>query len=115
MRIGELAKQVCLPIDTIRFYEKRGLLFEGRHFVRQSNRYRDYTAQAIESLELIKRGQAAGLTLAELAASLQAWEANTLTAKQKRDFFQNKIKEIDARIKELEGMKRYLRKKMRRM
>ena len=54
MLIRELARRVDLPIDTIRFYEKRELLQEGEHFVRKDNKYRDYTEAAIARLELIK-------------------------------------------------------------
>jgi len=111
MRIGELARAVGVTVDTIRFYEKRGLL-DGQHFVRRENGYRDYTDTALQRLTLIKQGQAAGLTLAEMCQSLDAWESNELTPEEKREFFENKLLEIDVRIAELEAMKVYIRQKI---
>jgi DNA-binding transcriptional MerR regulator len=111
MRIGELAKAVGLTVDTIRFYEKRKLL-DSRHFVRSENNYREYTDAAVQRLKLIKQGQVVGLTLAEICYSINAWESNELTPQEKREFFDNKLLEIDARIAELEAMKAYIRKKI---
>ncbi len=114
MQIGELAAISGFSIDTIRFYEKRGLLSE-KHFTRQSNRYRDYTERAVSRLELIKRGQCIGLTLSEIGNSIDAWEANQLTVEEKEAFFLHKLDEIDARIAQLEEVKAYLLKKLRIM
>lgn len=111
MRISELAKAVDLPVDTIRFYEKRGLL-DDQHFVRKDNNYRDYSQAAVTRLRLIKNGQAAGLTLQEMCQNIRAWESDALTPQQKRIFFEAKIAEIDARIVKLEEMKQYIREKM---
>jgi len=115
MLIRELAKLVDLPIDTIRFYEKRALLQEGEHFVRKDNKYRDYTEAAIARLELIKQGQAAGLTLTEMSRSIREWENDALTAAQKREFFEGKMKAIEARQTELEHMKAYLQDKLEKL
>jgi MerR family copper efflux transcriptional regulator len=112
MKISELAHQTGLSIDTIRFYEKRGLL-DDSHFSRGSNRYRDYSDVAVDRLLLIKQGQAAGLTLTEIARSIRAWESNQLTPQEKEDFFLQKMDEIDARISSLELIKVYIREKLK--
>jgi MerR family copper efflux transcriptional regulator len=114
MRISELAQEVGLSIDTIRFYEKRGLLDQS-HFSRHANRYRDYSEVAVSRLLLIKQGQAAGLTLAEIGNWIDAWETDQLTLEEKIDFFMRKIDEVDARIAQLEGVKAYLREKIQMM
>src|SRR5262245_8261331 len=114
MLIHELAQRTALPVDTIRFYEKRGLL-DAEHFTRRANNYRDYSEAAVSRLNLIKQGQAAGLTLTEICRSIRAWESNQLTAQEKREFFECKIEEIDARIAQLEGVKAYLRQKLQGM
>ena len=114
MRISELAQQVGLSIDTIRFYEKRGLLDQS-HFSRHANRYRDYSEVAVSRLLLIKQGQAAGLTLTEIGRWIDAWESNQLTLEEKIDFFLCKIDEVDTRIAQLEGVKAYLREKIQMM
>ena len=56
MRISELAKRADLTPDTIRFYEKIGLLDES-HFRREDNNYRDYYESAFARLELVRLGQ----------------------------------------------------------
>ncbi len=114
MRISELAQQVGLTIDTIRFYEKRGLLDQS-HFSRHANRYRDYSDVAVSRLLLIKQGQAAGLTLTEICKWIDAWETDQLTLEEKVDFFLRKIDEIETRIAQLEGVKAYLREKIQMM
>jgi len=68
MRISELAARTGLSIDTIRFYEKMGLL-DNAHGTRQPNGYRDYFETAVERLELIKNGRMAGFTLSIKRAS----------------------------------------------
>lgn len=111
MRISELAELLGLSCDTIRFYEKRGLLNE-QHFIRQSNGYRDYSETAISRLQLIKQGQAAGLTLTEIGQSIDAWESNQLSQGEKVEFFLHKLEEIDTRIAQLEAIKAYLHEKL---
>ena len=50
MLIRELSETTGIPVDTIRFYEKRGLLTE-KHFCRRDNNYRDYAETAVARLE----------------------------------------------------------------
>ena len=114
MLIHELAETAGVSIDTIRFYEKRGLL-DKAHFQRKANHYRDYTEAAVSRLRLIQQGQAAGLTLAEMCRYIQAWESEQLTIDEKMEFFERKIEEIDARIAQLEQVKVYLYQKLRMM
>jgi MerR family copper efflux transcriptional regulator len=111
MRIGELSDTTGLSVDTIRFYEKRGLLTE-KHFCRKDNNYRDYAETAVARLVLIRQGQMVGLTLAEIAHFIEAWEMDTLTARQKIEFFEHKIEQVDAKIAELERTKTDIRAKI---
>ncbi len=71
MLISELAREVGIPIDTIRFYEKQGLLDEA-HYQRAMNGYRHYGESAVQRLKLIKMGQSAGFTLNEMRSTLHA-------------------------------------------
>ena len=68
MRIGELAAATGLPTQTIRFYERRGLLPQPQ---RGPNGYRIYDAATLPRLQFIRSGQGAGLTLLEIATILQ--------------------------------------------
>ncbi len=67
MRIGEVAVAAGVPTQTIRFYERRGLLPQPS---RGPNGYREYDASILTLLAFIRRGQAAGLTLVEVASIL---------------------------------------------
>lgn len=67
MRIGEVADAVGVPTQTIRFYEREGLLPEPR---RGPNGYRQYDNATLSTLAFIRNGQAAGLRLDEIATIL---------------------------------------------
>lgn len=97
----------AVSIDTLRFYEKQGLLNE-RHFIRGDNGYRNYNDAAVERLLLIRQAQAAGITLTEMRQAMDEWESGTLHPSDKLTFFQQKIAQVETRIAELERIKAYL-------
>jgi MerR family mercuric resistance operon transcriptional regulator len=68
MRIGELAREAGVHIQTLRFYERRGLL---RKPSRTPSRYRDYTSADLETVVFIKWCQPLGFTLREVGQLLQ--------------------------------------------
>jgi MerR family transcriptional regulator, copper efflux regulator len=105
MLIGELAQQTGVTPDTIRFYEKRGLL-DRRHMVRKDNNYKDYGSEALQRLQLISQSKCAGFTLSEIMQWLQEWD--TLNPAERREVLLNKVGQIESRILELEKMKAYL-------
>jgi len=74
MKIHELAQRTGLTAPTLRFYEKDGLL-DTRYVRREANNYRDYCQEAVELLQMLKKFQAAGFTLAEFKALIQAHRA----------------------------------------
>lgn len=114
MLIGELARRVELSVDTIRFYEKQGLLDEA-HYERTANRYRHYSDAAVQRLTLIRLGQAAGFTLSEMRHTIHAWESNEISPQEKEDYMCRKIEQIDSRIEELKTVKAYLQQKIKAM
>lgn len=67
MRIGEAADVSGVSPQTIRFYERRGLLSKPR---RSTNGYREYDTSVLPRLAFIRSSQAAGLTLVEIASIL---------------------------------------------
>lgn len=111
MLIHELVRHVGLPAHTIRFYEKEGLL-EKEHTQRMPNGYRHYSAESAQRLLLIKRGQAAGFTLAEIRSLIGAWESGELTLQAKCSIIQNKLEALEARIAQLQEMQAYLQDKL---
>jgi MerR family transcriptional regulator, copper efflux regulator len=111
MLIGELAEQVGLPIHTIRFYERQGLL-PPEFATRAENNYRHYAPEAAQQLMLIKRGQAAGFTLAEMRDLIRVWQSGELTLEEKEAIVLQKIEDVEKKIAELQQMKAYLLAKL---
>lgn len=111
MLIKELADCVGVSIDTIRFYEKQGLLDE-THFERTSNGYRHYSEVAVQRLQLIKMGQMVGFTLSEMREAIHAWETDELSPQEKEYYLCRKMEEIDQKLHTLNEMKDYLRSKI---
>lgn len=111
MRIGELAKKSGLSIDTIRFYEKKGLI-DVELFSRKSNNYRDYSEDSLERLMLIQQAKRLGFTLAEIQQWIRDFESDQLTADEKQNILGQKLAQIDNQIEELQSMKAYLSAKL---
>lgn len=111
MLISELAKRTGLSAETIRFYEKQGLL-DSSHCVRLKSNYRKYTQAAIERLEIIKRAKLLGFTLGEIQSFVAEWEGKQLSVEEKEQLITDKIKIVEQRINELEGTKLFLQQKL---
>jgi MerR family transcriptional regulator, copper efflux regulator len=111
MLIGELAKQTELSKDTIRFYEKIGLIDPIK---RQSNHnnYKHYDQKTVERLKLIKRAKELGFTLKEIQQAIDDWQDNKLSKTEKIKIFQDKIIDIDRKINNLLEIKTYLNSKL---
>ncbi|MFF3334936.1 MerR family transcriptional regulator [Streptomyces sp. NPDC002888] len=97
MRIGELAAQAGMTRDTIRFYEKVGLV-EGR---RLANGYRDFPPETVAWLHYVRTAQALGFSLAEIARHGEELRGAPDTADALSALFEEKIQVIDARMAEL--------------
>lgn len=98
MQIGELACATGLSRDTLRFYEKRGLLRSRR----LANGYRDYPADAVQWLCYLRAAQALGFTLAEIEVGMpllgEIDAAAGAASPGLRAALQRKLVDIDARI-----------------
>jgi DNA-binding transcriptional MerR regulator len=105
MLIGELAAKTGLTRDTIRFYEKQGLIAVGRK-ERRFNNYKEYTDQTHERLLTIKRIKGFGFTLNETREFLEMISANAASCETVSVKIAEKVSVIDAKIKELELIKK---------
>jgi MerR family Zn(II)-responsive transcriptional regulator of zntA len=114
MLIGELAKKSGLPIDTLRFYEKKGLI-DSELIQRRSNNYRDYSEVSLERLMLIQQAKRLGFTLTEIQEWIKDFESDQLTIDQKQSILGRKLEQIEERIEELKMMKIYLSEKLARL
>lgn len=104
MTIGNLAQATGISCDTLRFYEKRGLI----RATRGSNGYRRYAPETVQLVGYIRTAQRLGFSLAEIGESLPAlWNTENPDATVAR-LLTEKVGIIDARIAELEGLKKEL-------
>ncbi len=97
MRIGELSKRSGLSRDTLRFYERQGLIASTPE-PGASNSYRDYSDETLITLDWIAEAQSAGMTLADLTILLSQLEADGGEDFDGFAFLDAKIAEVEARI-----------------
>ena len=105
MRIGLIAERTGVSRDAIRMYEKMGLLSEAPA-PHESNTYKEYSSQDIESIEMIKQMKSLGLTLKECKHILSMMKDGTAEEEFFGKFIPNKITELDKKIKELKKLKK---------
>ena len=98
--IGTLAKRAGVGIDTVRYYERAGLLAPSR---RLASGYRRYTSLELARLRFIRRAQALGFTLKEVR-DLLALSAKRDVARVKRSA-QSKLEDVDSRIAALQKIR----------
>jgi len=98
--IGTLAKRAGVGIDTVRYYERAGLLAPSR---RLASGYRRYTALELSRLRFIRRAQALGFTLSEVR-DLLALSAKRDVARVKRSA-QAKLADVDQKIAALQKIR----------
>ena len=98
MRIGEAGEAAGVSTQTIRFYERRGLLPQPS---RGANGYREYDASVLTRLAFIRSGQAAGLTLVEVASILDLRREGALPCAHVHSLLLTKLDDIRGRQREL--------------
>lgn len=107
MLIGELAALSGLSHDTLRFYERQGLL----HALRTAKGYRRYGPEAAARLTLVRLAQGLGFSLAEIRevlAQMDALQDGTLEVSQVQALLQGKLAQIDARLEDLRSLRAQL-------
>lgn len=102
MRIGEVAQAAGTTTKTLRFYEDVGLLPPAQ---RTPGGYRDYDAGVLGRLDFIRRGQAAGLTLAQIGEVLKIRDGGQAPCTHVTDLLSNQLDDIDRQIAELQQLR----------
>jgi DNA-binding transcriptional MerR regulator len=102
MRIGELAAAAGTTTKTLRFYEESGLLPETE---RAANGYRDYGLEALSRLDFIRRGRAAGLTLAQIREVIDIREAGDAPCHHVYQLITTRLIDIEHQIADLEALR----------
>jgi DNA-binding transcriptional MerR regulator len=105
LKIGEVSKQSGVGIETLRFYEKLGLL--GRP-ARTASGYRLYDKETLERLDFIKRAQVLGFTLAEIARIIAEKQAGQSPCAEVREIVRARLKELDERMREMQRYRKEL-------
>ena len=96
--IGELARRAGVNVQTVRYYERRGLLEEP---LRRESGYRVYEASVLQRLRFIRRAQELGFTLGEIGELLQLRLEPSTTAGAVKERAERKIAEIDGKLRDL--------------
>lgn len=99
---GQVAKAVGVNIQTIRFYEREGILAPPR---RSRSGYRQYTEETVRVLSFIKRAQELGFTLKEARELLKLRSAGPKQREGARKAAESKVADIDQRIRDLAAIK----------
>lgn len=107
MKIGEIARQSGIGIETIRFYEREGLLLEPD---RRPSGFRQYDQATLERLEYIRRAKELGFTLAEIRDLLELSFPAHVCSDHIRQRAEEKVAEIEDKLRSLQQMKRSLQK-----
>ncbi len=107
LRSGDLAKAAGVSPDTIRHYERIGVL---PRVARTESGYRVYPASAVERVLVVQRALRIGFTLAELAEVLRARDAGGAPCRRVYQLAREKLEGIEADIEALRRTKRYLKK-----
>lgn len=97
-RSGELARLAGVSTDTLRHYERKGVLPKAR---RLDNGYRKYPPDSVDRVRLIRRALAVGFTLDELAQFLKARDRGQAPCREVRALAEEKLAGLEGRLEEL--------------
>lgn len=104
--IGDLARETGVNIETVRYYERRGLLPKP---ARTPSNYRLYDTDAKRRVHFIKRAQSLGFSLREIQTLLSLRATPRAKCEDVRAYAEAKTREIDQKIRSLNAMQKALR------
>nr|BFD67515.1 Cd(II)/Pb(II)-responsive transcriptional regulator [Bdellovibrio sp. HAGR004] len=105
MRIGELSKKVGVSIDSIRFYEKEGLI---KSPVRAENGYREFSKDAEAVLEFISHCRSLDIPLPEVQKLLRVRAGSTKSCREANQVIDDQLAKLRSRILELKRLEKTL-------
>jgi|ERR1051325_1903567 DNA-binding transcriptional MerR regulator len=103
--VGKLAEACGVSTDTLRHYERKGLLKPER----LNNGYRAYPEHAVERVRMIRQALNVGFTLDELAAIFKVFDRGGAPCHEVRELAAIKLAEIEAHLREVKAMRDELR------
>jgi MerR family copper efflux transcriptional regulator len=105
LSIGDVAKQAHVHVETLRYYERRGLLARPP---RSTSNYRLYAEDTVRRLRFIKDAQELGFSLKEILELLSLRAEPTTSCEDIRERAETKINDIEEKMCALQAMKRAL-------
>ena len=102
MRIGAVARASGVSVDTVRFYERVGVLSKPE---RTESGYRVYGPSTVERIRLTRELQAIGFTLTDVVDALAAHDAGGATCESERWRLDAVLARVDARLAELTALR----------
>jgi DNA-binding transcriptional MerR regulator len=102
MKIGEIADRAGVTVDTVRFYERIGVLPAP---ARTASGYRDYEPATVERIQLTRELQSLGFTLTDAVDALAAHDTGQATCESEQWRLQAVLDRVDARLAELRALR----------
>ena len=107
LAIGQVARRAGVGIETVRFYERQGLIEEPE---RRASGYRQYGEETVGRLRFIRRAKELGFTLKEIKELLALRVDPSTTCADVKSRAEAKIEDVQERIQSLQRIKRALKK-----
>ena len=107
MWIGEAAEQAGVNVQTLRYYERRGLLPKPP---RRTSGYREFPDDAVQIVRFIRRAQDLGFSLDEVEELLRLRRSSGRNRGRVRAIATRRVRDIERKISELERMRQALQK-----
>lgn len=108
LTIGSLADEAGVNVETIRYYQRRGLMREPD---KPMHGHRRYASDAVKRVRFIKRAQVLGFTLEQIGSLLDLDEAHACA--ETRDLAAHKLQVIEDKLADLKAMRKALTALMR--
>jgi MerR family copper efflux transcriptional regulator len=105
LRTGEVARRAGVNVETLRFYEREGILPEPP---RRISGYREYPPETVDLIRFVKRAQELGFSLKEVQGLLDLRQTPRRAPGKVPRLVKTKIVEIEHKIRDLEAMRRAL-------
>ena len=106
LRSGELAERAGVSTDTLRHYERKGLIPAPR---RSQNGYREYAADTLDRVRLVRRALTVGFTLDELIPILRERDKGGAPCRKVRALTAMKLEQVEAQLKQISALRDELR------
>ena len=105
LTIGKAARRAGVGVETIRFYERRGLIPQPP---KRESGYRQYTQEVVSCIRFIRDVKELGFTLREIGELLSLLETTEIDCSTAERIAESKVAEIDMKIQSMQTMKRAL-------